>query len=591
MNFLPQNPNTMKKVRLILLLSWLGAIGALQAQVVLDASDFPSPGDVWINATDTLVNSVDVGMPGANQTWDISVGLDTDEVLTQFFVLPDTTPWGSYFPASNIAVGFPGVGYNYLSIDANQALALGFAGLDPTGNFDQPLVIPFEDPQVVAVFPSQMGVSYVDTSILSITIPGDGVNFDSIRFKSTSIDTVTYDGWGTLTTPHGTYTDVLRSHTTSTQIDSVWAYFFGIEFFLDATVTQTESWEWLSAATKGPVASAVMNEDGTWTVSWSLLSPPPQAQFTYTDQGNGQFQFTDQSLNDPDSWLWDFGDGNTSTEQNPVHTYAAPGTYTVCLAVSNSAGSDTTCMEVTVVFPPEAGFTYSDQGNGTIAFTDASTNDPDAWLWDFGDGSTSTEQNPTHTYTAPGDYTVCLIASNSAGSDTACMNITVVLPPVAAFSITDQGNGTFAFTDLSTNDPESWLWDFGDGNTSTEQNPTHTYTASGDYTVCLTVSNSAGTDTACQTISVTVTGLTEAWQHLTLELYPNPVANELQLQIDWPEPLQWELYDALGRKVQARTFEQTTTVSVTDLPRGTYLYTLRTAEGQLVARGQVLVVH
>ncbi|RMD69893.1 MAG: PKD domain-containing protein, partial [Bacteroidetes bacterium] len=496
---------------------------------------------------------------------DISAGLETDLVQTQFFVLPDTTPWGAFFPGANLALGFPGVGYNYLSINSMEALSLGFAGSDPTGNLDQEFVIPFEDPQTVAVFPAQMGVSFVDTSVFSLTIEGAPFNLDSIVFRSTQIDSVEYDGWGTLTTPNGTY-NALRSHTNTTQLDTVWGYFFGTAFLLDTTKTHTQSWQWLSPQTKGPVATATLDEDGNWTVSWSLLSPPPVAQFTYQDMGNGLFQFTDQSGNNPDSWLWDFGDGNTSTEQNPMHTYAAPGTYTVCLTVGNSAGTDTTCMDVTVVFPPEAAFTYTDEGNGTIAFADASANGPDSWLWDFGDGATSTEQNPTHTYTAPGDYTVCLIASNSAGSDTACMNITVVLPPVAAFSITDQGNGTFAFTDLSTNDPESWLWDFGDGNTSTEQNPTHTYTSSGDYTVCLTVSNSAGTDTACQTISVTVTGLIEAWSHLSLALYPNPVFSELHVQIDWTEPLQWELYDALGRKVRARTFVQTATVQVTDLP-------------------------
>ncbi len=504
----------MKRVKLLLLWSWLGAVGALNAQVVLNASDFPSPGDVWINANDTLVESVDVGMPGANQTWDISVGLNTDEVLTQFFVLPDTTPWGSFFPTSNIAVGFPGVSYNYLSINANRALVLGFAGLDPSGTLDQPLVIPFDDPQTVAVFPAQMGVSYVDTSIITVIIPGDGVNFDSVRFKSVSIDTVTYDGWGTLTTPEGTYTDVLRSHTTTSQIDSLWAYFFGVEFLLGASVTPIESWEWVSAATKGPVATATLNADTTWTVSWSLLSPPPLAQFSYMDQGNGQFQFTDQSLNDPD-----------------------------------------------------------------------------AWQWDFGDGTSSTEQNPSHTYTAPGDYTVCLVVSNDAGTDTACMNITVVLPPVAAFTYTDEGGGTFNFMDQSTNDPDTWQWDFGDGTSSTEQNPSHTFTTSGDYTVCLTVSNSAGADSTCQTLQVVVTGLTEAWKHLDLKLFPNPASEQIVLTINRAEPLQFELFDLSGRRVYAQTFAETLAVGVRDLPKGAYHYTLRTPDGRLVARGKVMVVH
>ena len=153
---------------------------------------------------------------------------------------------------------------------------------------------------------------------------------------------------------------------------------------------------------------------------------------------------------------------------------------------------------------PVAGFSGTPlSGNAplTVIFTDASTNSPTSWLWDFGDGFTSTVQSPSHRFNTSGTYTVSLTASNAAGSDieTKTNYITVnVVRPVAEFSGTPRSGVeplTVTFTDLSTNSPTSWLWDFGDGATSTLQNPTHQYTTDGRYRVRLTTTNSAGSDT------------------------------------------------------------------------------------------------
>ncbi len=127
--------------------------------------------------------------------------------------------------------------------------------------------------------------------------------------------------------------------------------------------------------------------------------------------------FADQSTNSPTAWSWDFGDSGTSTLQNPVYTYAAAGTYTVTLTVSNGDGSNkmvkTNYITVNPKTPPVAGFA-ADVTTGkaplTVTFTDQSTNSPTAWAWDFGDSGTSTLQNPAHTYTAAGTYTVTLTA-------------------------------------------------------------------------------------------------------------------------------------------------------------------------------------
>ena len=207
--------------------------------------------------------------------------------------------------------------------------------------------------------------------------------------------------------------------------------------------------------------------------------PPPVAKFSavYPDASPPvTVTFIDESLNNPITWLWDFQDGTTSTEQNPVHTYTSPGVYRVTLEVTNRSGLGFTSGYVTINSPctnpdsehlglrcvgytllrcrngswvpieanskrcgysePVASFTVSEMGSGTrtYRFEDTSTWSPTTWLWDFGDGATSTEQNPVHTYAEDGTYVVTLTVSNHLGSSTATSEITVssvtvVTPP------------------------------------------------------------------------------------------------------------------------------------------------------------------
>ena len=139
----------------------------------------------------------------------------------------------------------------------------------------------------------------------------------------------------------------------------------------------------------------------------------------------------------------------------------------------------------------------------TVTYTDASTNTPTSWAWTFGDGGTSTLQNPSHFYTTAGTYTVTLKATNAGGSNTLTrtsyitVNTVPVAAPVASFTgIPTSGVAplTVTFADASTNTPTSWAWTFGDGGTSTLQNPLHFYTTAGTYTVTLTVKNANGSN-------------------------------------------------------------------------------------------------
>jgi PKD repeat protein len=247
------------------------------------------------------------------------------------------------------------------------------------------------------------------------------------------------------------------------------------------------------------------SDDVAKTVTVIPLPPnPPNASFilaSATVPVNSVISFTDSSTGDPTSWEWDFGDGTSSTAQSPPHGYSAPGTYTVTLTASNAGGSTLVTKTVVVVNPPIASFTLVET-ELTVVFEDSSTGDPTSWEWDFGDGSSSTAQSPSHTYDSAGSYAVTLIAANDAGLSAPFIETVVVAKlPAAAFSVIT-GGLTAQFADESTETPSIWSWDFGDGNTSSSQNPTHDYAVSGTYTVLLTVSNGAGSDSASQAVTV-----------------------------------------------------------------------------------------
>ena len=206
----------------------------------------------------------------------------------------------------------------------------------------------------------------------------------------------------------------------------------------------------------------------------------------------------------PLRYLWDFGDGSASSQKNPTHTYAANGKYTVSLTVTNSFGQDTRTLPgfVAVGDPPVPEFSvFPPEGNVPLAvvFTDRTTGGAGSWQWDFGDGSASREQNPTHTYTKPGIYTVTLAVTNEFGPEqiikSALIN-TGVVPDAEFIAETRQGDPPLSvrFRDFSAGRPLAWLWDFGDGTTSTQKDPVHTYTKEGYYTTSLHIANAFGSD-------------------------------------------------------------------------------------------------
>ena len=304
--------------------------------------------------------------------------------------------------------------------------------------------------------------------------------------------------------------------------------------------------------------------------------------WTSAPAGSGTVNFTNMSTASAPqtNWLWDFGDGNTSTVENPSHTYAASGNYTVCLTTVTACGVDSSCALINVIICSNPNATFTETNNDpSFDFTDGSTTTGTVtYAWDFGDGNTSVQQNPTHTYVDNGTYTVWLTITDDCGVDSVSMMVTVnngCTDPVADF--TQSGSEpTFTFTDASTSITNTtYSWDMGDGTTYATQDVTHTYTANNTYTVTLTVTDDCGTHTTTQTVTVSTIGLLDL-EGAVFVAYPNPANDILKIQSGIVIS-EVELMDMTGRVVvQLESNTDYVEVQTSQLAEGHY--TLRATQ-------------
>ena len=260
------------------------------------------------------------------------------------------------------------------------------------------------------------------------------------------------------------------------------------------------------------VSDDPLNHDLRLPVSLTVLGIQPTAAFDSPPSAfvGEVISFTNQTTGTlPIDYMWNFGDGITSTVESPTHTYGNSGAYTVTLEAMNALGSDMVSHSIEIYSLPDASFTTNspvDLGEA-IVFTNTSTGTgPLDALWEFGDAMTSTLSSPTHTYASVGSYVVTLTVTSPYGSDwvTGTVMVQSVLP-IADFSSNSPINlgETAVFTNMSTGTgPFEYLWDFGDGITSTLQNPTHMYTNSGTFQVMLIVTTPYGTDSSTQDFMV-----------------------------------------------------------------------------------------
>jgi PKD repeat protein len=305
---------------------------------------------------------------------------------------------------------------------------------------------------------------------------------------------------------------------------STWAWDFGDG---NTSSTQSPSHSYGTSGTYTIKLKITANSGCTDTISKVItVYPQPKAGFTINNASqcyNGNsYKFTDNSSissGSLSSWAWDFGDAGTSAAQNPSHTYAAPGTYTIKLKITSSNGClDSLSKTVTVYPQPKASATVNTVsqcfGSENFIFTDKSTVPAGfiaSWNWNFGDGTSIGTQNPSHKYLTTGTYTVKLTVTTNGGcTDTSSLTTKVNPQPAAAFSINNSNQcfstNSFNFTDKSTiagGSISTWAWNFGDGNVSSLQSPTNSYKSPGTYTVSLKITSDLGcTDSFAKTVNI-----------------------------------------------------------------------------------------
>ncbi len=210
------------------------------------------------------------------------------------------------------------------------------------------------------------------------------------------------------------------------------------------------------------------------------------------------------------SYAWDFGNGETSTSSNPTATYTTIGKFDIKLVITTNDGCTDSVLISNAVqtnIKPAIDFAVSPTSiciGSPVQFTDLSPDVTDKWIWSTGDGETSNQQNFQYIYKDTGNFTIRFIAFKQGCSDTVIKtNYVQALPPLAKFSITYDcaASSKIVFADSSIL-PKSWLWDFGDGNTDTQQNPVHTFLPNQSYLVTLTVTNGTCTNSITKIVPV-----------------------------------------------------------------------------------------
>jgi len=393
------------------------------------------------------------------------------------------------------------------------------------------------------------------------------------------------------------------------------------------------------------------------TVTVSGQSNPPTAQFSANQTagcGSLLVQFTDQSTNNPTVWQWNFGDGSpVSNQQHPQHNYSSPGTYSVTLYVENNDGDDeliktsyitvhqnvsislgmtpatgefnadgaasltvntgsapfeyswsnmANTANITGLLPGEycvtvednngcsvnncISVTYSGQAYAdfeadivsgcaplTVQFSDASTGGPIAWTWNFGDGATSSDQNPQHTYTTEGSFDVLLVVIYSDATDSKYVSgyITVNSSPTLSFEVTPESaagaqDGAIELTITGGTPPYTINW------SNLQHTALITGLSSGTYYVEVIDAND------CSTIDNVFLSVFSGIQTSLLQdvvIYPNPVTDELVIEFTGnTNDVSFEIINTLGQSVYNGVLIDKTVINTATFAQGVYLIKL-----------------
>ncbi len=552
-----------------------------------------------------IITALNGGAPVPNHEVFCVTGDSINPVFGQTFSNPD----GTYSISLAIPPGF------------NEVFVSTLANCDP--------VNPFVSTTASVV----NGGANADFQVCNDSFPPFGNCFAD--FYVTPVDTLTFQFTGFYysfldsTLGANTYLWDFGDGTTSTEESPMHTYAVDGFYFVTLTITAADG---CVATVQYPFETSFNN------------FPECMGYILYTQTGTTAFDFSAElydlngNIVTADSYNWDFGDGNTSADPTPSHTYAAEGVYTVQLHAVTEDGCEIHSCDVVFAFEgPVDTFWYGCQamfstgiawpdssGNPftdtlTVNFIDLSLGGVISWAWDFGDSTTSTDQNPIHTYSTGGIYAVTLAITTVDGCESditfdICVGGNCWMPEdncqALFIPVPDSlGGSGIQFLDLSlTNSPvQGWLWDFGDGSTSTDPNPYHVYAQPGVYTVSLIIeafmcysvisfdldtenpwnfaSNSNGGQPQLGVSANSVATHEAAIAFESIKLFPNPAQDELSIAFSSKKTGEYALRitDLTGKTLIHNRQESTlgvnaTRVNIANLLPGLYLAEIRSGE-------------
>lgn len=611
-----------------LLLLLIGATHPLWAQITYQSSDVAAIGDTFVLSRALPTPGLGLGADGSGITWDASTLAPTSQRVSRF-VDPDQAGYrftwianciflgGNPFSCPNDWDALTNLGEESLGQSSALFDALPINFSDRTRHYDVqsdylrevllglsigttipiPLIVEFTQPDTLLHFPVALGNA--DSSHAAYDIDYTDLGFPFASFtRLRRVQEVT--GEGTLITPFGTYSQVLKIEQRIERRDS-------IRFSADSAlvINQTEvEYAWYDPA----YGRAVMTASGNLIAGLPVLTeveyldtlrcieptafflalPNPITFDNTTNTATVNFISLSQSV---DSSFWTFGDGGLAVANNPSHTYTQPGVYSAQLIGCNTNCSpvlcDTFTLPVIVTDSTQAAaFFTADPDEGcvgeVITFNNNSFN-ANSYEWDFDDGTTSTLEDPTHTYNQAGTYEVQLVAINGANRDTLTRTVTIQVAPTVMLGpdvTISQGQSTTLQSTI-TGGPVDYFWTPGQGlSCTTCPDPVAQPATTNTYT--LTVRNACSQANASTTVEVTnIVGLTDL-NSLGLAVYPNPTQDRVTVHVSDVPVSRWRLLDPVGREIRhGREEAQRFDIDLQALPVGVYWLAIEAAGRQV----------
>lgn len=500
----------MKKYYLGILICLYSTITYSQIDLVI--TDLPFPDTAQPVAFDNSPDGIAIGTSSSQAQVFNFTSLSADSYDVVEYTSPADTPWGDNYPLADMArtddltrllgislgnllpggggagnlIGTAYYGLNFATgrlytVGLVTDLNLGFIQMnDLTFNAQPPDVLTAALDYGQSL--DNTGVFNVNISVFGFTIPA----------TLTVEKNITADAYGTLQLPHDTI-EVLRHHETSN-------ISFDIDFDLipipiPDTVITVHTYRYIAKEKGYPMAivNGTSTETGFAPTSVEFIDDAQPAVLGFSANSNCMTVQTNNSSQFAIDFQWNFGDGSPVVNQyQPEHTYTEEGEYIITLTANGLDGTSHSITNTVTVSCQATAFFFPNSTCRTATFNNLSQNG-NTYLWNFGDGQTSTEQSPEHTYAADGSYNVSLIATSISGhSDTTYNAINIDCTLSADFSVNSITCLEASFESNGQN-VASYTWNFGDGSpTSSEPSPTHAYGAPGTYSVTLAVTGLNG---------------------------------------------------------------------------------------------------